>query len=362
MKPLLSLMLIVIFLTQSSAQDIKTAISDSSYSRSIEAVRDTLKDYTLFDDDELMHLNLSYDITSFIRNKMKGEYLDVEMEVTYKDYYNKKDIRLKARGNNRREQCFFPPIYLNFKTDPIEHSELEGMKKVKLVTHCNNSKSYQEYILKEYLIYKLYNILSDYSFRVKLLEIDYKDTGKRKRNYSQYGFLIEPIDLLAKRNNAVEIEAKLIPATEVEPFDTDVAALFQYMIGNTDWRIKVGHNTKFVKSMDVVSTHVIPVPYDFDFSGFVGTYYAFPQEWTSIQSIYNREYLGYCRDDEQYIKVVKHFLMHKDDINSTVASFSHLSEKTREVLLNYLDSFFEMLEDEDWILNTLKDECRDLTF
>jgi len=362
MKSLLFLLFVSIFLLPSSAQEIKSALSDSSYSRSIEADRDTLKGYTLFDDDELMHLSLTFDITSFIRKKMKGEYLDVEMEITYNEFYKKKEIRLKARGNNRREQCFFPPIYLNFKTDPIEHSELEGMKKVKLVTHCKNSKAYQEYILKEYLIYKLYNVLSDYSFRVKLLDIEYNDTGKRNRNYSQYGFLIEPIDLLAKRTNAIEVKPKVSPSSVVDPFDTDVAALFQYMIGNTDWRIQVGHNTKFVKSLDVLSTYLIPVSYDFDFAGFVGASYAFPQEWTSIQSIYEREYLGYCRGDEEYLKVISHFLNHKDELNSTIASFSYLSEKSRAELLSYLAPFFKMLEDEEWILNTLKNECRELTF
>ncbi|MCF6358190.1 MAG: hypothetical protein L3J54_10330, partial [Draconibacterium sp.] len=308
-------------------------------------------------------LTLKYDITSFIKNKVKGKYLDAELIVQYKDYSATKNIRLKARGNNRRDQCFFPPIYLNFKTSPIQNTELKGIKKIKLVTHCSSSKSYTGYILKEYLVYKLYNILTDYSFRVKLLNMNYIDTGQKERNYERFGILIEPLDLLIKRTESIEIEANVIKATDVIEEEADLVALFQYMIGNTDWRIKVGHNTKFIKSLTKVTPQVSPIPYDFDYAGFVGTHYSHPQEWTSIENVRDREYLGYCRDnDEAYLKVIRKFIDKKDEILETINSFNYLDERERESLVKYIESFYSQIEDTKDFLYILKNECRENDF
>jgi len=342
------------------AQSNKVETADTiKYSANIDAVSDTIPNMDLFGEDTPMDLTLKYDITSFIKNKFKGKYLDAELIINYKDYSATKNIRLKARGNNRREQCFFPPIYLNFKTSPIKTSELKGIKKIKLVTHCSSSKAYTDYILKEYLVYKLYNIFTDNSFRVKLLNMKYIDTGKKERNYERFGILIEPIDLLIKRTESIEIEANVVKATDVIEEEADLVALFQYMIGNTDWRIKVGHNMKFIKSMTKVTPKVTPIPYDFDFAGFVGTHYSHPQEWTSIENVRDREYMGYCRNnDEAYLKIIKKFIDKKDEIIETINSFNYLEERERESLVKYIEGFYSKIEDTKYFLSILKDECR----
>ena len=342
------------------AQNNKIQHADTiRHSSDIDAVSDTIPNMNLFGDDTPMDFTLKYDITSFIRHKIKGEYLNAELLIHYKDYSATKNIRLKARGNNRRDQCFFPPIYLNFKTDPIATTELKGIKKIKLVTHCSSSKSYTNYILKEYLVYKLYNILSDYSFRVKLLNMKYIDTGKRDRNYERFGILIEPLDLLTKRTQCIEIESEVVRGKDVIEEEADLVSLFQYMIGNTDWRIKGGHNTKFMKSMTKVTPKVSPVPYDFDYAGFVGTHYSHPQEWTSIESVQQREYLGYCRNsDEAYLKTINKFIDKKDEILETINSFSYLDERERKTLIKYIESFYYSLENPERFIRTLKSQCR----
>lgn len=335
----------------------------AAYNSSIDAVTDTIPNLNIFDDEIPMDLTLKYDITSFIRNKMKGEYLDADLHIKYKDYEASKSIRLKARGNNRRETCFFPPIYLNFKTNPIQHSELKGIKKIKLVTHCSNSKTFSDYILKEYLIYKLYNLISENSFRVKLLNLKYIDTGKKDRNYEKFGFLIEPVELLTKRTNSIEVEALVIKKDDIIVDEADVLALFQYMIGNTDWRTKAGHNTKFLKSITKLSNQVSPVPYDFDFSGFVGAHYSFPQTWTSIESVQEREYLGYCREnDEAYLNAINVFLDKKSEIVKTIETFAYLSEKERNEVLDYVNSFYSEIENPDKMLRVMRNQCKAADF
>ena len=342
---------------QNSSDSATDTISSNSY---LSAVSDTIPDFDVFADDIPLDITLKYDITSFIRNKTKGEYIDAVMEIHYDNNHTQtKNIRLKARGNFRRGHCMFPPIHLNFKTDPIENKTLKGAKKIKLVTHCSTSKAYEIYILKEYLAYKLYNILTDKSFRVKLLNISYIDTGKKKKNYKQYGFLIEPVEILAKRNNTIEVDPTIIRKENAIEEDVDQVALFQYMIANTDWRIKGGHNTKYLKSLTEVTNQVIAVPYDFDFSGFVGTNYSLPQSWSSVENVTDREYLGYCRDNDQaYLDNIKKFEEKKDEIFETIDSFSYLHERERKYLNNYIAGFFSRIERPENFLKTLKSECR----
>ena len=191
----------------------------------------------------------------------------------------------------------------------------------------------------------------------------YIDTGKKERNYERFGILIEPLDLLTKRSGAIEIESKLVRGENVFEEEADLVSLFQYMIGNTDWRIKGGHNTKFMKSMTKVTPKVTPVPYDFDYAGFVGTHYSHPQEWTSIEDVKQREYMGYCRNsDEEYLKTINKFIDKKDEIIETINSFSYLYERERKSLVKYIESFYNEIENSKYILSVLKNQCRNNDF
>ena len=323
-------------------------------------VSDTIPGLNFFDVSETLKITLKYDISAFIKNKKEGEYLDAVLEIHYVDQEPVvKNIRLKVRGNFRRGQCYFPPIYLNFKTDPIKKTELKGTKRIKIVTHCIHSKASQNYILREFLAYKMYNVLTPLSFRVRLLDIDYIDTGKKQKEYHEYGFAIEPLELVAQRNKAVVIDPKLVRAENILEESADRVSLFEYMIGNTDWRFNSGHNIRYLKSLDELSDKVNAVPYDFDFTGFVNTSYSFPQEWTSIDNVRQREYLGYCRsNDSNYLETIKLFEGKKNEIVQTISSFPNIGEKEKKYLISYINEFNSLLSKPNNFIITLKRECR----
>lgn len=333
-------------------------------SAAFEPISETLEEISIFDNDEPLKLTLKYDITSFIRHKTKGEYLDAELRIRWSETDSiVKNIRLKARGKARREQCFFPPIYLNFKTDPLTNTELNGVKKIKLVTHCSTVKSYQNYILKEFLIYKLGNVLMENSLRVKMLDITYIDTGKRGRNYYQRGFLIEPLEVLCHRLGATEINSAIVKGPHIVESEMDVAALFNYMVGNTDWRVRSGHNMKFIKLHTNLSSEITPVLYDFDLSGLIGASYAIPQEWTRIKTVEEREYLGYCRDsDEAYLNAIKIFTHKKDEVLKTIDTFDFLGEKNRKGVYKYIEKFYDLTNKPKVLVGIMKRECRSADF
>jgi len=359
-------MFILVFTHYLGAQTSKTNSIDSlKISSSLEEVSDTVPDIDFFGTDTPLKISLKYDISSFVRNKLEAEYLDAELLINYDNFAPIiKKIRIKARGNFRRGECAFPPIFLNFKTDSITNTELAGMQKIKIVTNCSPSEKSENYIFKEYLAYKLYNILSDNSFRVRLLDITFIDTGKKKKNYQQHGFIIEPVELVAKRTNSVLVNAIFVKGPNIVSEDADRVALFQYMIGNTDWRFKGGHNMKYMKSLDVVTDKVIPVPYDFDFSGFVNTSYSAPQEWTNgISDVRQREYLGYCRDDEEdYLKTISLFNEKKEKIEETIANYNFLAEKDKKILGDFVHGFYKAISQPQKFIPTLKRECRNDEF
>lgn len=364
MKRLLFISLILTVPFILAAQKSNRILNDTiSGSPLLGEVTDTVRVIDFFNSNEVLKISLKYDITSFIRHKTKGEYLDAELQIFY-DEKNPivKNVRIKARGNFRRGQCFFPPIFLNFKTSPIENPQYSEIKKVKIVTHCSTSKESQNNILKEYLAYKLYNQLTDKSFRVRLLDITYIDTGKKKKNYESYAFIIEPDESVAKRNNCVLIDPMVVKGSAILEPDADRTALFQYMISNTDWRFKSGHNTKFMKSLTEVTTKVIPVPYDFDFAGFVGANYAFPQEWSKTETIYKRDYLGYCRDnDDLYRSNISFFVSNEEVIMKTISDFKYLPDKAKKVVKDFTADFFKQIKSKNFV-SVLKNNCRTIDF
>jgi len=327
-------------------------------------VTDTVPTDNFFGTDVPLEMTLKYDISAFVKNKQDGEYLDAELQVNYKDKPVTKNIRIKARGNFRRGQCAFPPLFLNFKTDEIENTELKGMRKIKIVTHCSSSKNSENYIFKEYLAYKLYNVLTDKSFRVRLLDLSYIDTGKKQKNYRQHGFIIEPVELVAKRTESVLIDATIVRGPNLTEVDADRVALFHYMIANTDWRFKGGHNMKYLKSLNDITDKVIALPYDFDFSGFVGTNYSFPQEWaTTCENIRDREYLGYCRDNEEnYLKTIALFNDKKEEILKTITDFEYITDKEKKSLLDFINDFYSEINQTKRFILTLKNQCRSEEF
>lgn len=207
-------------------------------------------------------------------------------------------------------------------------------------------------------------MLSDVSFRVRLLDINYVDTGKKERNYKKFGFIIEPIELVAKRNNAIVIDSKVVKGKDTVEEDADRVAMFRYMISDTDWRFKSGHNMKYIKSMTDMSGKVIAVPYDFDFSGFVDTNYSFPQEWASrSESVLDRQFLGYCRDNDQnYLNSIELFNNKKDELLKTITDFEYLSEKEKKSLVSFVNDFFDEISKPENFIKNIKYYCKEDDF
>lgn len=285
---------------------------------------------------------LTTDLKKIIKNKLTGEILDAQIEIYDGEIKESYAIELSPRGKSRRRICYMPPLKLNFKKGELKD---KGIKKkyddVKLVTYCKDRDTYESYILREYYAYKLYNILTDYSFNVQLIEITYRDSLERIQPVSRYGFIIENTDEMANRLGAKEHSNYLMSRDSLDHFQYDVMALFQYMISNTDWKIDMLHNMKMIKVKK--SDIVIPVPYDFDYSGFVNTLYSVPNPDVNQTHVRERCFMGECRDANELQKVREHFLSKKEEI-LTCPNDIPLTKKQCKQTIKYLKSFYKVLE------------------
>ncbi len=266
-------------------------------------------------------------------------------------------INVRARGFSRRVSlCDFPPLLLDFKKDEVKGTVFEGQNKLKLVTYCRDMERYQEYVFQEYLIYKVYNILTDTSFRVRLTHITYKDMGKDNPRANNYGFLIEDIDDLAKRLGGEESDRLLGVLDMCDHPSVDRFTIFELMISNVDWNIgkPMMHNAKLIT---IGTSLPIPIPYDFDFCGVVNTNYAAAPPNLPIQSVRQRLFRGYCRPKGEYEKTIQIFIDRKEDIYSLYQNCPYLDEKVIKSTLKFYDQFYDIITDPKQIKKQIYDAC-----
>jgi len=312
----------------------------------------------LFEETVPMHITLTLDLKKYQREKFEGEYVPVHFLYEINDTLQiEKSMRMKARGQFRRSHCNLAPFWLNIRKADVKNQHLQEVKRIKIVTHCNGSKAYDEYVLKEYLAYKIYNILSPISFRVRLVRMTYVDTGRKNKASEGWAFMIEPEQMLAERLGAVLIKKDNLVSDLMRPEEMDLVALFQYMIGNADYSVAGRHNLKILGMPGFGSEGYTPVPYDFDYTGLVNAYYAVPGENLGISSVRERYYLGPCREDEVFIAAIEHINQHREEILQLVDGFEQLDPKHKKELMVYLEDYFVLAGSYDALSYSLKRTC-----
>lgn len=296
----------------------------------------------LFDNEEILELTLEGDLRPLMRDRSSDpDYREMKLHI--KDGESEivtQELRVRTRGKSRRLNCKTPPLMFNFKKHEVpDSSPFFGYSKMKVVVPCDGEK----YVLREYLVYKMYNELTDYSFRVRLIQLTYHDTRRDKASEPVYAFLIEDEDDLADRNNALSYKRDHLRPEMIEQEAFLRMSVFAYMIGNTDWSIQYRHNMKILFLDD--QKEFIAVPYDFDLVGLVSTPYAEPAPALKLRSVRERVYRGYCMDDLNILEPTFHeFRNHKPEIYATLAENPLLEKDYIDWAQNYLDEFYEVLD------------------
>ncbi len=310
-----------------------------------------------FLDDNPIEMVLSTDIRNLLNKKAKKEFQPATATLRFPDSTQvAEEIRIQTRGVFRLANCDMPSLMLHFKnpTSP----RLSPLKKLKLVCGCGSSTEEEQLIIKEYLAYKIYNLLTPMSFRVRLVKITYADSKAKKKPYTQYGFLIEDVDDLAERNNCLEQDNPAPGTNATGRHHMTLVAIFQYMIGNLDWSVPGMHNIKLIRPKEPANALPLAVPYDFDYCGLVNAPYAVPPEQIDVKSVTERVYRGFPRSMDELEPVIENFKANKEKTMALISNCQWLSNRHRREMTNFLEDFYRTIDNKNRIKNVFIDNAR----
>jgi hypothetical protein len=319
----------------------------------------------LFANRAPLQVRIEAPLTTLMNVRPVDEYLDGTFTYTDADGNDVVlDLKLRSRGKTRRrkETCNFSPIRLNFKKKQVEGTEFEGQDKLKLVTHCQNTKpSYEQLILREYLAYRILQLFTEKSFGARLFHVTYTDTeGRRER--TRFGFVIEDEDALADR---LGMEVRKISRIEHENIDADYENLinvYQFVIGNTDYSLIKGpdddeccHNAVLYSATE--EPPYFAIPYDLDFSGIVDAPYAGTNRNFRLSSVRERLYRGLCDNNDLLAGTIQRFRDRKSDIYAIIDEMTMLSRNSRSATTRFLNQFYDRIDNDAYIQEEFYDGC-----
>jgi hypothetical protein len=252
-------------------------------------------------------------------------------------------LKIKTRGNFRRSasNCKLPPLLLNFpKNNHPKNSLFYGQNKLKLVTSCKG----ENLVIQEYLVYRLYNLLTPYSFKAQLVNITYKDADKDEIINQSYGILLENEKDMAVRNEALILSKLHVNPQSIQRQKFLKMAVFEYLIGNTDWSIQYQQNIKLIQTSP--SNLPISIPYDFDHAGIVRAPYAKPSHALKMTSTRERRYRGFCVSNmNELAAVFEEFNRLRESINNLYNKNILLDQKYIIKTISFLNEFYETIND-----------------
>jgi hypothetical protein len=280
------------------------------------------------------------------------------------------DVEVRTRGKSRIEICNFPPLSINFKRSQVEDTSFAEQNRLKLVTLCRNSDTYEQYLELEYLTYLIFNAVTDYSYRARPVQMRYLDSERDDRETLAPAFLIEHDNGLAARNGMVAAEVPRVPLDALNAKAAAEVAVFQYLIGNTDWSIispaedeDCCHNSAVLGPIGfdpeaLPDGGMIPVPYDFDQAGFINTSYAAPNEQLGIRRVTDRLFRGLCRHNDEARAAVGTFVAARPRIEQVLNDDPKLEADVRDDALAFLREGYAILEDPALLEEEVFGNCR----
>jgi hypothetical protein len=264
-------------------------------------------------------------------------------------------VNLGSRGHLRLKSqiCDFVPIRVEFPKEKLAGTLFEGQATLKLGTHCRNEHDADQYVIREYLAYKLSNLVTPLSFRARLARGTYVDAATKKPISTHSALFLEHENDVARRLSGRDARVHLL----FNAFDRDALTtmmMLEYMLGNTDYSIWSLHNVVVVQDKQ---RKFFPVPYDFDLSGMVHAPYAAPDPRLSLRSVTDRLYRGPCRTLDEFGAVAARFRARRADMMAVIDSAAGLDVVPRNEMKDYLESFFRRIATPDAIKRTFVDGC-----
>jgi hypothetical protein len=324
------------------------------------------EDLPLFQDDEILQAVLTAPIAQAYARKLQEPQIYFPGSWSYVGENGESaelDVSIRTRGNFRRQHCDLAPLRLNFKKSQVKGTLFAGQDKLKLVAPCFDSPRYQSYVILEYLAYKTLQILTDHSYRTRLIRLSYIDSDEKLPPWTAMAFVIEDDADMADRLGLERIRVPSVDFAELDREKTALAELFQLLIGNNDYSVLEGedgedccHNSDVLAIDETLPK--IPIPFDFDFSGLVNAPYATPPHHLHIKNVRYRHYTGLCHPPGILEAAIAHVQSKRGEVMALFENTAELSAEDRSAAVRYVGVFFDMLDSPGRVKRLIVGRCR----
>ncbi|TDQ16519.1 hypothetical protein DFQ04_2637 [Algoriphagus boseongensis] len=312
----------------------------------------------LFDSEEPLAMKMSFSIKDLKANTNDSVFMTQEIEVMgVGGDWETLPFEMRTRGNFRLDRCFYPPMRIRMSKDDAKGTLFQGNRKLKLVLPCAKTKGSDSYVGKEFIAYKMYDEVSEYTFQTRLVKVTFVNTDDKKAEPTELlGFLIEDDEDAAERFEGEVMDGKKIAPQIMADTATVIHDFFQMMIGNTDWSGLYQHNQKVMK-LDAQT--VVPFAYDFDMTGLVNPPYAQVNSNISITKVTERLYRGFCRDQSVFDYARGIFLEKESDIMGVIDTYSaYYTEADAKAMRSFVSEFFTILKSDKMYQDKIVQSCR----
>ncbi len=318
----------------------------------------------LFQSTEILDVRVVAPMTTLLSDRPFEEELPGSLHfMTADGQAVELDMQLRTRGKFRRKRdvCSFPPIRLNFKASQTKGTLFHKQDKVKLVTHCQGTSTYEQVLLREYLAYRLLNVITDASFRVRLMRITYVDSEEKKSDDVRFGFIIEHRDRLAKRLQIPVLEAPAAKPSLLDPEYANLIAVYHYLIGNTDFSSVRGAKDDMCCHNHVLFSNenepIWSIPYDFDQSGLVDAPHAGANPKFKLRNVRQRLYRGRCIHNDLLDSTLATYNNKRDEILAVLTELDVTDKGSRKSMVSFVEKFYKILGSERRVKGEFVKKC-----
>ena len=289
--------------------------------------------------EEAVEITLEADLTTLMANRRTTDYQPAVLTLANGKSYQ---VKVLPKGKFRRKIAEVPPLKIKLPKKALQaEGLLDSLNELKLVLPCFDTRQGDDLIVKEYLIYQMFERLTSACVRARLVKVNLRDNHVPQFSKQMYGLLVEDNEETAARLKGLELEQFGMPADSLVLHQAALVALFEYMIGNTDWDISMIRNIRLIRSAD--QDKILVVPYDFDFSGLVGAPYASPASESGLKTVLDRYLMANGIPKESLRQATQILKSAKKDFYDLCYS-KHLSRDETKSMHRYLDTFFDNID------------------
>ncbi|MEQ1745079.1 MAG: hypothetical protein ABMA02_06625 [Saprospiraceae bacterium] len=301
----------------------------------------TVKPKTVFEyltSAEGIALTLETDLTTILENRYTTDYHAGKLTLPDGKYFQ---VKVQPKGKYRRKTAEVPPLKIKFAKKALAEMGLDTLNEMRLVLPSVDSHKGDRLLTKEYLIYRMFEHLTNNCVRARLVKVSLRDIHVEASSKEMYGLLVEDNEETAARLRGVEIEQFGLPFDSMATEQAALVAMFQYMIGNTDWDAAMMRNVRLIRPHG--SEKILLTPYDFDFSGLVAAPYASPASESGLRTVRDR-YLMANGLPRAALRQAAQTLKNAERDLTDLCYNKLIPRETSNEMVRYLGTFFDSID------------------